>query len=521
MMLNGQGGTENLSGKVSFVSSQNIYTKFRSTAGINEGDTLFISSEGKLVPALVVKSLSSISCVCIKITDIDLPVDHLIIARISIETEAVVDKAVATTVKDPVTTEIKSDTAEAASSETSRKQLIRGSVSVNSYTDISNTAGGNSQRFRYSLSLDARNIAGSKFSFSGNMSFRHKAGEWAEVDSSLFNALKIYNLGIRYDLNKTTGFFVGRRINPRIASMGAMDGIQLEKSVRGFTFGILAGTRPDYATYGLNTDLIQYGGFVSLDTKSERSFTGSSIAFVQQMNKSATDRRFLYFQHSGSPVKNLYYSGSFEIDLFKLENDVPKSTLDLTGAYLSLRVNVAKGFSLSGSYDARKNVIYYETYNTFTDRILENELRQGFRLNANWRTANNMMFGLQSGYRFLKSDPRPSANIHGYFTYSRVPVLNISATVSATYLESAHMTGKIAGLRLSRDFSEGKVQAGMGYHFVDYTLPETTPDVIGHTGEADLYLQVFEKLTLGVNYEVSFESQDVYNRIYIQVRRRF
>jgi hypothetical protein len=76
------------------------------------------------------------------------------------------------------------------------------------------------------------------------------------------------------------------------------------------------------------------------------------------MNRSATDRRFLYFQHSGSPVKNLYYSGSFEIDLYKLENDVPKSTLDLTGAYLSLRVNVAKGFSLSGSYDARKNVIF-------------------------------------------------------------------------------------------------------------------------------------------------------------------
>lgn len=42
MGLKGQSVTENLVGKVSFVSSQNIYVRFKSSAGISAGDTLYI-----------------------------------------------------------------------------------------------------------------------------------------------------------------------------------------------------------------------------------------------------------------------------------------------------------------------------------------------------------------------------------------------------------------------------------------------------------------------------------------------
>ena len=79
--LNGQQPAENLIGKVSFISSQNIYVKFKSTSGISVGDTLFLTSGDKLVPALIVNSLSSVSCLCRSITDQIIPVDHIIIAR--------------------------------------------------------------------------------------------------------------------------------------------------------------------------------------------------------------------------------------------------------------------------------------------------------------------------------------------------------------------------------------------------------------------------------------------------------
>src|SRR5665647_337544 len=83
--LKGQSVTENLVGKVSFVSSQNIYVKFKSCEGISAGDTLYIPAGDTLVPALIVNSLSSVSCLCSSISDHPVPVDHIIIARIRVD----------------------------------------------------------------------------------------------------------------------------------------------------------------------------------------------------------------------------------------------------------------------------------------------------------------------------------------------------------------------------------------------------------------------------------------------------
>ena len=110
---------------------------------------------------------------------------------------------------------------------------------------------------------------------------------------------------------------------------------------------------------------------------------------MQQMNGSNIDRRFIYFQHSNSIIKNLYFIGTLEADLYKMTVDTVNNTektsgtFDLTGIFLSLRYRLSDRFSISGSYDARKNVIYYETYKTYVDRLLEDQMRQGYRLQMN------------------------------------------------------------------------------------------------------------------------------------------
>jgi hypothetical protein len=519
--LSGQQVTENLIGRVSFISSQNVYVKFKSTSGISSGDTLYISSGDKLIPALLVNSLSSVSCLCSSISDLNIPIDHIIIARISSErsnSQQVEPKIFKNAVTENKPSE---DSLSQQNKVGKNKQIIQGSFSESSYSDFSNTGVPNSQRFRFTLSLLAGNIAGSKFSIESYISFKYKAGEWQEVKDDIFSALKIYNLAVRYDFNKSTSLSVGRRINSRISSMGAMDGVQFEKSIKNFSLGILAGSRPDYQNYGLNFSLFQYGGYLALSTRKNGRVSQSSVAFIEQTNNFKTDRRFLYFQHSNTLIKNLNFLGTVELDLFKLENDVPKSTLDLTGTYLSLSYRLSKKLSLSGSYDARKNVMYYETYKSYVDMMLENELRQGFRLYGNLKVAKNMSIGLQSGYRFLKSDPHPSRNIYGYFSYTNVPGLNFSATISGTYIESSFINSKIAGLSLLKDFAGGKVQTGIGYHLVDNTLPESQSDVIQHIGEINFYWQFYKKFSLSVNYEGTFESSNTYNRIYLQLRSRF
>jgi hypothetical protein len=300
-----------------------------------------------------------------------------------------------------------------------------------------------------------------------------------------------------------------------------MDGVQAEFSPGKFSFGAVAGFRPDYADYGFNSQLFQYGGYAAYDTRNGAKSTESSIAFMQQMYGSNTDRRFIYLQHSNSVIKNLYLLGSVEADLYKLVNDKPTSTFDLTGLYFSMRYRMSSKFSISGSYDARKNVMYYETYKTFVDQIVETEMRQGFRLQASYRITRDLLFGISSGYRFLKSDPNPSANIYGYLTYSQIPGINMTATLSGTYLNSAYINGVIAGASLYRDFFGGKFQSGIGYRFVGYKLPENVIDITQNIAEINFSVQALKKMFISLNYEGTFEKSDRYNRIYVQLRIRF
>jgi hypothetical protein len=210
-----------------------------------------------------------------------------------------------------------------------------------------------------------------------------------------------------------------------------------------------------------------------------------------------------------------------EIDLYKFENNRAKSVFDPTGMYFSARYSLSRNIQISGSYDARKNVMYYETYKSYSDTLFERELRQGFRLQLNYRILKNLSLGLQSGYRFLKSDPNPSKNIYGYLTYSNIPVLNITATVFSTLLESGYINGKNYGFSVYRDLMSGKLQSGAGYRYVDYKLPESLLNINQHIAEFNLSWQFMKKMSLGINYEGTFETTNHYNRIYFQLRKRF
>jgi hypothetical protein len=429
--VSGQNTASSVNGKVSFVSPQNIYVKFSSTEGITTGDTLLTEVNGVLTPALVVNNKSSLSCICTPLPGMKLSVADKMVARIkTTEKKSAAEISEKEAAAPAAAVSASSAAAMAGSgdktaSATGPRQMIRGSTSISSYTDNSNTPGPNSQRWRYTLNLDAANIGNSKFSVESYFSFKYKAGDWDLVKNDIFSALKIYNLAVRYSPDKTMQISLGRRINQRISSLGASDGLQVEKTFGHFSIGALVGSRPDYTNYGFNFSLLQYGAYGAFSTKNATTYSETSLAFVNQTNNSNTDRRFLYFQHSNSVIRNLSFFSTFEVDLYKMVIDSAgkensQNTFDLTGLYLSLSYRFGRILSISGSYDARKNVMYYETYKTYLDRILEDQLRQGYRAQISAHITRDLILGAQAGYRFLKSDPHPSKNVYGYLTYSQI-----------------------------------------------------------------------------------------------------
>ncbi len=75
----GQETSPALKGKVSFITSKNIYVKFDDTKQISIGDTLYISITNS--PCLIVTNKSSSSCVSTLINDCDINKDDEILYK--------------------------------------------------------------------------------------------------------------------------------------------------------------------------------------------------------------------------------------------------------------------------------------------------------------------------------------------------------------------------------------------------------------------------------------------------------
>ncbi|OFY51525.1 MAG: hypothetical protein A2W85_01130 [Bacteroidetes bacterium GWF2_41_31] len=516
--LSGQTVGEHDEGTVSYATSQNVYVKFSSTKNIATGDTLFLRQEGVLVPALVVTNLSSISAVCQPIADVKFTVSEKIYTKAKSFIAAVEQVVITPT---PVSiVEVDTITQEKADTKT-LKQKISGRVGISSYSNFSNTPGGNSQRMRYTFSLKARNISNSRLSAETYLSFVHRSDHWDDVQEDVFNGLKIYALALNYQFSDKVQLWLGRKINSNLSSVGAIDGLQYEMKFNAFTIGFVAGSRPDYNNYSFNASLLQFGGYLSHEYKTDKGNVQSSFAIMEQKNSGITDRRFAYFQHSNTLLKNVYLFGSVEVDLYKMVNEVQSSTFNLSNLYLSVRYRVVKQLSLSLSYSNRQNVIYYETYKDIVERLLDTDAMQGYLFQVNYRPGKNIFMGVKTGYRFRKQDPRPTKNMYGYVTMNRVPGLNVSATVSATLLETAYMSGKIYSIGFNRELVPGKLDGGLNYRFVDYKFLSSESSLVQNMAELNLTWRIFKKTYCSFNFEGTFEKDYKYQRLYINLTQRF
>ena len=512
-----QESTNLMEGKVSYITGENIYVRFASTEQIENGDTLFIRDENSLTPALLVDHKSSISCLCSKLAEHTFKVDDIVYVRKNNPVSEVVKPQQELPEKD-VNEQVL--ITQEPTKEPSRTQDISGRLSMSSYSNFSDE-GDNIHRFRYTLSAKALNLSGSKLSAETYMSFTHKLHQWDVVQENLNNALKVYSLALKYDINESATVWGGRKINPRIANVGAIDGLQFEYKFKNMFAGIVGGSRPDYQDYGYNFDLFEYGVYVGQSAKAENGFVQSSLAFFEQRNTGNVDRRFVYMQHTNSAIKNLTLFSSLELDLYKLENDKPTNTVSLTSLYFSARYRFSKRLSVFGSYDNRKNVIYYETFRNYADEILQQASRQGVRARINYRPVNGFIVGASAGTRFRDEDPLPTKTLNGFATWTKVPTLNVSLSISTNLMQTSYLDGQVYGARLSKNLVSGKLYTMLHYRWVDFKYANTLTNLQQHIGELDLSWQFSKKLYISANYEATFQEQQLFNRLYLNLRIKF
>ncbi len=492
-------------GTVSYLSSQNTYVKFASTDEIEIGDTLFLKKGEVLLPVLEVTNKSSSSCVCSSLGNEKLEVSNEIVAILAKpeneKPEEQIEEPIETDINNNLepTPLIQEAIIENEEEIFQPKQNIRARLSAATYSTLSNH--GNNHRMRYAFNYRGNNINDSRFSFENYTTFRHTQGEWDNLGA----ALRIYSLAGRYDFDKSSSITLGRRINPKMSSMGAIDGVQYEKGFGQFFVGGILGSRPDNSDYGFNLNLLQAGAFVG--HISEKKYERSTLGFVEQRNGGEVDRRFVYFQHSSNLAKNLNLFGSAEMDAYEKVNNEVNAKPRLTNLYVSLRYRVSRKLTISGSYDNRKNIIYYESYKSYIEQLIDQETRQGFRFGLNIRPIKYVTIGANANWRFQQSNMNLSKNLNSYLNISRVPGIHARASLTANFLQTNYLDSKIFGIRLSKDFLKNKLSGEIYFRLVDYQYRTSNYSIQQKIGGASLNVRIAKNLSLYLYYEGTFDGQ--------------
>jgi len=508
-------------GKVGYISSQLVYVSFNSTTGLSESDTLFIKSKNKNIPALRIKYLSSSSAACERIINDEFKSDMILYALDKTENQVVttpVDIPVEQNEIKPVEKKEEINT----KSEKNIESKVSGRYSIQSYSNFNNIYDrGDYQRWRHSFRFGAQNIVGSDLSFSTYAIFAYKVDDWKTVSSNLGKAFKIYDLNLNYRFNESTQLWFGRYLNRKISNISIVDGLQFEEAFSFLTAGVVLGSRPNYTDFGLNSKLFEYGIYLNrLDTIG-KGMMENTFSLFQQTNNFITDRRFAYLQHNNNIITNTNLFASVEVDLYKKELGVAKNDFSLTSLYLAARYAPVKEFSLNLSYDARKNVYYYETFKSLSDSVLENETRQGFRVRSVIRPFSSLSIGLQYGYRHSKSDIKPSENYGGNISYSMIPIIQSSFGVNFNRLLSNYVDGYVYSVTLNKSLSEIRSDISVSFRKTDYTFSSGTSKFDEKALILDFSTSAFNPFSFSISYEGAFESTRTYGRILFDITTRF
>jgi hypothetical protein len=506
----GQNAPKTLTGKVSFVTSNNVYVKFERTQDIQVGDTLNFSSDGVLTPCLVVTAKSSTSCVSVAISNCEVKKEDQIIYSIKPSNQKPATVANRSSEPEPIKL-IKKD----------RFNNVSGKFAASVNSNISETRD-NSYRTMYRFSLTANKINGSKFSFETYINYSQNFNEDKETGLQKRDYLNVYNLGVRYDHDSTLTMFLGRKVNRKASTLGVIDGFQVEKIFGKYYAGAIVGFRPDVYNYSFNSSLFQYGGYVGLNGKNKFMRSQTTMGYLEQTNAGKIDRRFSYFQHSSSIGKKTSIYSSLELDLYNNANISATSSPRLTNIYISANYKLHKKVRLNVSYGARKRILYYETYPDQISQVLANdEARHGLTFKVHTSPTKNTSAGISYSSRFQNNSQNKSNNINGYFSFYRIPKIGGKITANYNRNMSNYFSSNIISIRHSRSLIKNKLNADFYYRYVkyDYLNHELTRNQ-SYIGSSFNY-RLRKKLLCSLLGEVSMQNQENIYRVNFKVIQRF
>ena len=83
------------------------------------------------------------------------------------------------------------------------------------------------------------------------------------------------------------------------------------------------------------------------------------------------------------------------------------------------------------------------------------------------------------------------------------------------------MDGMVYGVSLTHDLFSGKLYTELQYRMVDYLYRNSSTKLKQNIGQISLSLRAAKKLTITADFEATFENQNNYQRLFVNITQRF
>lgn len=508
-------------GKVSYITTQNIYTEFSSTEGIKAGDTLFHYDGRVYTAAVLIQFISARSAAGPPAGGAQIKTGDLLYAKVTSEILPETPPLAAdTTIKTDVEAgviKVKPQPVAPVKEVTS----LRGRAGIQSSTTLVNTGrADDNQRWRYILSLTSQNAYIQGLTLGTNLNYTYSVKEWKRINSAPLNRLIPYELYASYETGDFGEITAGRKISKWHPSLGAIDGVQYENGAGSYRYGAFAGARPSVMQYGFDFNLFQGGVFISRSDSLSSGTMENTLSLVHQTNRFNTDRQFLSFQHYGNFLRWLMIYAAAEADFYK---DIPGQSggvPELTSIYIQARAKITREFQATVSYDARRNPVFYYTFRNLIDSSFSNPLREGTRIQLNYRPMPYLTVNLSGGFRFRQGDAKTAVTYTGYAGWSKIPYIGGSTSYSYTHSEASYSSSDYHSLLYRNEIGQD-ISWSAGLRTASYSYGSSGLTFSQNMLQGDINWRFLEKTYLTFSIEESFSRNITSGRVYLDLTQRF
>jgi len=511
-------------GLVTFKASTNVYVRFDNTDNISVGDTLVNEIGDQVNACLIVQRKSSTSCVCSIINDCVISKNDKVyfrLANLPVE-QSEISEVIPEIEIEPLISEILEEEPDSDNQSIRRyREAINARISAASYSNMSNHENEDLHRTMLRMSINMQHIDGSPFSIESYVNYRKNYLQREVSPDYKTSFLNVYNLALSYNPDSLLAISLGRKINRKASSIGPIDGLQVESLWGKLYSGAIIGFRPDIRTFGFNSELFEYGGYLGFESNG-KVFSQSTIGLLEQRNKGAIDRRYGYVQHSSSFSKRVRLFSSLEVDLYRKLNGSTTTDPRLTNLFISLNYKFSRKFNATVSYDSRRRIIYYETLRTDIENLLADDIaRQGLRLRLAVSPLRYINGGVSIASRFQNDNQNASMNINGFLSHSRMPGIGGRISINFNHNESNYLTSNIFSIRHSRSLIDRKLNGDFYYRRAQYSYFSNEVSNLQQYFGTSLSLRLNKTLRFSLLGEMSLREEERNIRINTKLIKRF